>query len=220
MVNNEGVKEKKSMIYKMQEFFSSIFSIFVKKQKGLPESSEETNEEFKKVKEIYQSLIADDSFENLERTYYYYTIGTNTSGKTVAIEKKTGYVEENPKFVARVRFMAIWRKSAIGNQDVKDEEACQKVCFSEESKKTYEEMREIIQRQLKVSGNIDTLEVLNSFKTCVNKWARSTSRRLFRNEIQAMIITDFFRSITLKPKKQTKKTLTTSQALYGVDEEF
>ena len=62
--------------------------------------------------------------------------------------------------------------------------------------------------------------MLNTLKLSEYKWARSTSRRLFRNEIQTEIITDYFRSLLPKVKKQTKNTLTTSQALYGVDEEF
>ena len=210
---------KKSMMNKIQNFFSSFFSIFVKKQKALPESSEETNEKYKEVKQIYNQISQEDSFENFKKTYDKYIVGTNSKGKTVAVEKETGYVVEDPKFVIRVRFLAIWRKSAIGNQDTKDEKASYAECFGEDSKKIYHEIQECIQKQLQEKGNIDTLIVLNELKKSKYKWARSTTRRLFRNEIQAEIVTDFFRAITPKVKKQTKKTLTTSQALYGLEDD-
>lgn len=219
MVSYENVKVKKSMMNKIQDFFSSLFSIFVKKQKALPESSRETSELYEKIKDVYEKIQKEDSFSNLKETYEHYSVGTNTDGKTVAIEKETGYVIEDPKFVARVRFLAIWRKSAIGNQDTKDEAASKAECFNEESEKIFLELRGCIQKQLLKTGNINTLEVLNQMKVSPYKWARSTSRRLFRNEIQTEIVTDFFRSLLPKVKKQTKKTLTTSQALYGLDEE-
>lgn len=219
MVGYEDVKLKKSMMRRLQDFFSSIFSIFIKKQKALPESSNETNEIYEKIKDVYEEIKKEDSFVNLKKTYENYNVGTNTNGKTVAIEKQTGYVIEEPKFVARVRFLAIWRKSAIGNQDTKDEEASKESCFNEESEAIYGEILECIQKQLVKTGNIDTLEVLNELKKSDYKWARSTSRRLFRNEIQTEIITEYFRSLTPKAKRQTQKTLTTSQALYGLDEE-
>lgn len=207
------------MINKIQYFLNNIFSIFRKKQKALPESSSETSAEYEKIKDIYEKITNDDTFENLKETYKNYNIGTNSDGKTVAIEKNTGYVIEEPKFVARVRFISIWRKAAIGNKDTKDELASAEECFNTDSEGIYNEIKECIQRQLLKTGNIDTLEVLNLLKVSKYKWGRSTSRRLFRNEIQANIITDFFRSLTPKAKKQTKKTLTTSQALYGLDDE-
>lgn len=218
-LNYEDVKMKKSMMNKIQDFFNSIFSIFVKKQKALPESSEETNETYIKIKEFYNQISQEDTFENFKKTYEHYTVGTNPNGKTVAVEKETGYVIEEPKFIKRVRFLAIWRKSAIGNQDTKDEEASFEECFGEDSEKIYQQIRECVQEQLQKTGNIDTWIVLNELKKSEYKWARSTTRRLFRNEIQTEIVTEFFRSLTPKAKKQTKKTLTTSQALYGLEEE-
>lgn len=216
----EDVKTKKSMINKIQDFLNSFISIFIKKQKVLPEASEETNAEYEKIKGTYESITKDDSFENLKETYNHYCVGTNSKGKTVAVEKQTGYIIEDAKFVSRVRFLSIWRKSAIGDQDSKDEEASKKECFNFESEKIFNNIKDCIQMQLIKTGNIDTLEVLNLLKQSEYKWARSTSRRLFRNEIQAEIVTEFFRSLTPKAKKQTKKTLTTSQALYGLDDEF
>lgn len=219
MVSCGDVKTKKSMINKVQDFFKSIVSIFIKKQKALPESSEETSAEYEKIRELYELIIKDDSFENLKTTYFNYNVGTNTDGKTVAVEKNTGYVIEDSKFIARVRFLSIWRKAAIGNQDTKNEEASIKECFSQESEAIYNDIKDCAQKQLLKTGNVDTLEILNFMKNSEYKWARSTSRRLFRNEIQTDIVTDFFRSLTPKAKKQTKKTLTTSQALYGLDED-
>lgn len=219
MVGYGDVKMKKGITKRLQDFFSSIFSIFIKKQKALPESSSETNEIYEKIKDVYEEINKEDSFVNLIKTYENYTIGTNTNGKTVAVEKTTGYVVEEPKFVARVRFVGIWRKSAIGNQDTKDEVASKEECFNKESEAIYNQILECIKSQLLKTGNINTLEVLNEMKKSEYKWARSTSRRLFRNEIQTEIITDYFRSLLPKVKKQTQKTLTTSQALYGLDDE-
>ena len=140
MVGYEDVKMKKSITKKFQYFFHSFFSIFIKKQKALPESSNETNEIYQKIKDVYEEIKKEDSFVNLKKTYENYNVGTNSNGKTVAIEKETGYVIEESKFVARVRFLAIWRKSAIGNQDTKDEEASKEVCFNEESEGIYYEI--------------------------------------------------------------------------------
>lgn len=220
IVSYGDVKIKKSMINKIQDFFNSLVSVFIKKQKALPASSEETSAEYEQIREIYEKIITEDTFENLKITYDNYSVGTNSEGKTVAVERKTGYVIEEHMFVARVRFLSIWRKSAIGNQDVKNEEASKEECFGKDSEGIYKSIKECIQKQLIKTGNIDTLEVLNVLKNMDYKWARSTSRRLFRNEIQTEIVTDFFRSITPKAKRKTKKTLTTSQALYGVDEEI
>lgn len=219
-VSYEEVKTKKNMINKIQDFFNSIVSIFVKKQKALPASSEETNAEYEKIKEVYNEIIKEDTFDNLKKTYCNYNVGTNANGKTVAVEKNTGYVIEEPKFVARVRFLSIWRKSAIGNQDTKNEDASKEECFSNDSEGIYNDIKDCIQKQLIKTGNIDTFEVLSVLKESKYKWGRSTSRRLFRNEIQTEIVTDFFRSLTPKAKRQTKKTLTTSQALYGLDEDI
>ena len=216
----EDVKAKKSMMTRIQEFFNSIISIFVKKQKALPETTRETSEAYEKIREVYEEITKDDTFENLKQTYFNYNVGTNAVGKTVAVERNTGYVIEEPKFVARVRFVSIWRKSAIGNQDTKNEEASVEESFGEEASKIYNELKECIEEQLKKTGNIDTLDVLNTLKNSEYKWARSTSRRLFRNEFQAEIVTGYFRSLCPKLKKQTQKTLTTSQALYGIEDEF
>lgn len=219
-MNYEDVKAKKSMMTRIQDFFNSIISIFIKKQKALPETTMETSEAYEKIREVYEEITKEDTFENLEKTYFNYSVGTNSVGKTVAVERKTGYVIEEPKFIARVRFVSIWRKAAIGNQDTKDEDAAVEECFSEESNKIYCEIKACIDEQLKKTGNIDTLIVLNTLKKSTYKWARTTSRRLFRNEFQAEIVTDYFRSLIPKLKKQTQKTLTTSQALYDIEDEF
>ena len=217
VLNYENVETKKTMMYKVQCFLNSFFSVFKRKQKTLPEATVETSEEYEKIRENFERITKDDSFENLKETYNHYIVGTNSLGKTVAVEKDTGYVIEDPKFIARVRFISIWRKSAIGNSDAKDEIASVEECFCADSEGIFGEIYQCIQKQLIKKGNINTLEVLNELKNSHYKWGRSTSRRLFRNEIQCEIVTDFFRSITPKAKKQTKKTLTTSQSLYGMD---
>lgn len=214
----EDVK-KKSMMRQFQKLLDRLLSIFIRRE-ALPESTVETSETYQKIKEVYEQIRGEDTFANFKKIYETYTVGTNTDGKTVAVEKETGYMIEDPKFVAKVRFVLIWRKVAIGNQDTKDEEAAKEVCFNAESEAIYQTIRDIVQAQLKKTGNIDTLAILNEMKQSELKWARSTSRRLFRNEIQTEIVTDYFRSFTPKIKKQTKKTLTTSQALYGLDEEM
>ena len=147
MVSYEDVKIKKSMMNRIQDFFNSIVSIFVKKQKALPESSKETNAEYEKIREFYEEITNNDDFINLKKTYLSYNVGTNTKGKTVAIEKNTGYVIEDSKFVARVRFLSIWRKSAIGNQDTKDEQASVEECFNLDSEKIYDVIKNCIQVQ-------------------------------------------------------------------------
>ena len=220
IMSYEDVKAKKSMMNRIQDFLNSFISIFVKKQKALPVASKETNEAYEKIRELYEEITKEDTFENLKKTYLNYSVGTNATGKTVAVEKNTGYVIEEPKFIARVRFVSVWRKAAIGNQDTKDEEASFQECFSEDSNKIYDELKDCVDEQLRKTGNIDTLCVLNTLKDSKYRWARTTSRRLFRNEFQAEIVTDYFRSLMKKVKKQTQKTLTTSQALYGLDDEF
>ena len=49
------------------------------------------------------------------------------------------------------------------------------------------------------------------------KWSRQTARKLFKNEVQAQLVTDYYRLLTPEAKEQRQKTLTTDQALYGVE---
>ena len=60
--------------------------------------------------------------------------------------------------------------------------------------------------------------VLDEMKDKDEKWSRITSRRLFKTPAYSETVSDYFRSITSASKKQTKPTLSLSQALYGVDE--
>ena len=66
-------------------------------------------------------------------------------------------------------------------------------------------------------GNIDTKEILDVTKDMPYKWSRQTARKLFKNASQAQAITDYYRLVTPEAKEQTEKTLTTDQALYGLD---
>ena len=136
----------------------------------------------------------------------------------IAIEKETGYVKDEPKFVARVRFATLWRKAAFGDFDIKDEENCYKECFGEESQQIYDKLKNHVATQLKQTGNVDTKMVLDEMKLGEEKWSRITSRRLFRTPAYSETVADYFRSITEDAKKQTKPTLSLSQALYGVDD--
>ena len=208
---------KKSIKAKIHDFFAQILS-FIRKEKSLPEASEEITEESRAVNEKYYELCQDNSFETLKRTYDLYKVGVNPEGGLIAVEKNTGYVKDDLKFVNRVRFIALWRKSAFGNYDIKDEEKCYEECFSEESKQIYEELNKIIETQLKKTGNIDIQEVLSIMKDSPYKWGRIVSRRLFRTPAYADTVDSYFRSITYKPKRQTKPTLCLDQALYGMNE--
>lgn len=212
----EGIKNKSKIIENVkQNLIAIIRSIFRSKIKALPEGLEETRTEFVKVKEELEVLKKDYEFETLKKIYDKYKVATNSNGKTVAVEKATGYVEEESEFVTKVRFAIAWKKSASGNYDEDKEELAYERSFNEDSKETYEKIKEIVTKQLKKTGNINTKEVLETIKTMEYKWARMTSRKLFKNEFQAETLTEYFRNSVKKPKKQKTKTLTTDQALYG-----
>ncbi len=212
------VTAKKSVKTKIQEAFTQFISLFIKKTKVLDQAPVELTEELKEVEAKYKEITKEDSFENLKETYNLYKVGVNPTGGLTAVEKNTGYVKEDKKFVARVRFVALWRKSAYGNFDSKDEENCYDECFSAESEIIYNKLKDLIETQLKKTGNIDTKAVLEEMKQGDEKWIRVTSRRLFRTTAYSETVTDYFRSIMKRPKRQTKPTLSLSQALYGVDE--
>lgn len=110
----------------------------------------------------------------------------------------------------------VWKKASLLNRTDLDKN--EDYSFNEGAKETYNRILEIVQKQLRKTGNIDTAEVLNDVKELDYRWARGISRKLFKNEIQTGILTNYFRSITNKAKKQTKKTLTTTVALYGTEE--
>ncbi|MBO5178989.1 MAG: hypothetical protein J6B87_01390 [Clostridia bacterium] len=194
-----------------------IKRIFGHKIDMLPEASKELNEEYLSVIDKTKTLTNEDTFECLKELVDLYQITTNGEGKTVASDKKTGYVIEDNKFVLKLRFATIWKKSSIITRS--DIDPNEDYSFNDGAKETYEKILEIIQGQLKKTGNIDTAEVLNIIKNMEYRWARAISRKLFRNEIQVNTLTDYFRAITPKIKKQTKKTLTTTVALYGEEVE-
>lgn len=214
-MNNESIKNAKvnNVFQRIIFVFKNIFGHGVTM---LPEATVELDEEQRQVFEKAEFLTNDDSFESLKEIYDLYQITTNSEGKTVASDKKTGYVIENEKFISKLRFVTIWKKSSTLNRSDlnKDED----YSFNDGAKETYEKILAIVQKQLRKTGNIDTAEVLNNIKKSDYRWARGISRKLFRNEIQASILTNYFRVITNKIKKQTKKTLTTTVALYGTEE--
>ncbi len=210
--------EKKSLKNRARDFFTAFYSRFIKKTKGLNEPDEELTQELENVNSKYYELQIDDSFEGLKETYNNYRIGVNPEGGLIAIEKNTGYVKDDKDFVARVRFITLWRKSAFGNYDMKDEENSVVECFSKESEGIYNELKTEIQNELRTTGNINTLQVINLMKDSEYKWGRITSRRLFRTQQYAETINNYFRSITPTCKKQTKPTSSLLQALYGYDD--
>jgi len=212
--------QKKSLKTRIQEILIQFFSLFIKKEKTLSAASSELTEELDNVNEQYQNLISCDEFDKLKETYDSYKIGVNPEGGLIAIEKTTGYIKDDPKFVARVRFVTLWRKSAFGNCDPKDEENCYKECFSENSQNIYQSLNSLISKQLVKTGNIDTKEILDEMKEKDEKWARITSRRLFKTPAYSETVDDYFRSITNNSKKQTKPTLSLTQALYDSDIEI
>lgn len=214
---NNSELAKKNIKAKLQDFFTAFVSLFVKKEKLLSEAPEELTTELDNVNSALNDLIKDDSFEGLKSTYEQYRIGVNPAGGLIAVEKSTGYINENPAFVSRVRFVSLWRKSAFGNLDSKDEEDCFKECFSSESKGIFEEIKGNIQNQLVSTGNINTLDFINCMKDSNYKWGRVTSRRLFRTNQYAETVDSYFRSITSECKKQTKPTDSLLQAIYGLD---
>lgn len=214
-MDNSDIENKKSLRSRISDYFMSFISIFIKKEKLLPEASLELTEELTEVNKEYRELLKDDSFEGLKNTYYKYRLGISADDGLIAVEKNTGYVMNDPKFVARVRFNSLWRKSAFANLDIKDEDACVLECYSENSMKIYNEIKDEIQKELKKTGNIDTRKVLDLMKDSDTQWARVVSRRMFKTQPYAEIVTGYFRSITHKPKKQTKATLSLSQAIYG-----
>ena len=212
-----SVLPKRSLKTKIKQLFTSFVSLFIKKEKCLVEASDELTEELRSVNEEYETIKDDETFEGLKLAYDTYKIGVNPAGGLIAIEKNTGYVKEDADFVSKVRFVSLWRKSAFGNNDLKDEEECVLECFSDESKQIYDEIRNNIQKQLKKTGNIDTLQVLNEMKDSNLKWGRTTSRRLFRTSQYADTVDNYFRSITPRCKTKTKPTYSLMQALYGLD---
>ena len=158
------ITAKKKITKRIQELFTQFFSLFIKKEKTLPEANKELTEELNRINTEYLELAKDNSFEKLKETYDLYKVGVNPEGGLIAIEKNTGYIKEDDSFVKRVRFASLWRKSAYGNLDIKDEEKCVEECFSMNSQSIYEKWKMVTQVQLKNTGNIDTKEVLDSMK--------------------------------------------------------
>ncbi len=219
MFNGDATVSKKSFKTRIQNFFAYVASLFHFGRKRLNEAFQEELDELNEVNETLDELSKDDEFDTLRKTYDNYKIGVNPAGGLIAVEKKTGYVSEEPKFVTRVRFVSLWRKSAYGNLDNKMEEECVEECFGEESKKIYEEITNIAQKQLIKTGNIDTLEILNKMKDSPYKWGRVVSRRLFKNQAYSETVDDFYRSITKRAKKQTEPVKSMIEVLYGWGED-
>lgn len=157
------------------------------------------------------------SFENINNIYNNYILKPNGKLNKIAINKNTGEEITDSSFVCKLEFANIWRKSASGNLSDEEDEIALPVCFGEEAKITYNKISKYSMIHLIKYGNIDTKEVLDITKTMSYKWSRQTARKLFKNAVQAQLLTDYYRLANPNAKEQVEKTLTTDQALYGLD---
>lgn len=160
------------------------------------------------------------NFEEIVNIYNLYTLkGAGKSGKAnkTIIEKATLEEITDDILLQKLEFVSIWRKSAAGNLADENDEIALPICFNQEAKETYNKISKYAIMHLLKYGHIDTKEILDITKNMEYKWSRQTARKLFKNAVQAQIVTDFYRLATPNAKEQTKKTLTTDQALYGLE---
>ena len=157
------------------------------------------------------------SFEKIIDLYKNYSFKDNSKNNKVIINNETSEEITEPSFICKYEFANTWRKCASGNLSEEDDEIALPVCFSEEAKETYNKISKYSIMHLIKYGNIDTKEVLDVTKEMEYKWSRQTARKLFKNSIQAQLLTDYYRLATPNAKEQIEKTLTTDQALYGLD---
>ncbi len=160
-------------------------------------------------------IPSDFSFDNIINIYKNYTLKPNGRQNKLAINNETQEEINDSSFVCKLEFANIWRKCASGNASEDSDEIALPICFSNEAKETYDKISKYSIVHLIKYGNINTKEVLEVTKEMTYKWSRQTARKLFKNAIQAQLITDYYRLATPNAKEQTARTLTTDQALYG-----
>ena len=158
------------------------------------------------------------NFENLITIYKSYTLKVNGKLGKYVISNDSAETIDDPNLLQKLEFINIWRKCASGNVADEDDEIALPICFGDEAIETYIKISKYSIIHLVKYGHIDTKEILDVTKEMPYKWSRQTARKLFKNAVQAQSITDYYRLATPDAKEQTKKTLTTDQALYGVDE--
>lgn len=156
-------------------------------------------------------------FNNLITLYQNYTLKVNGKIGKYVISNTSSETIEDDNLLQKLEFINIWRKCASGNVADEDDEVALSICFSDEALQTYNKITKYAILHLLKYGNIDTKEILDVTKDMPYKWSRQTARKLFKNASQAQAITDYYRLATPDAKEQTEKTLTTDQALYGLD---
>lgn len=156
-------------------------------------------------------------FNNLITLYQNYTLKVNGKIGKYVISNTSSETIEDDNLLQKLEFINIWRKCASGNVADEDDEVALSICFSDEALQTYNKITKYAILHLLKYGNIVTKEILDVTKDMPYKWSRQTARKLFKNASQAQAITDYYRLATPDAKEQTEKTLTTDQALYGLD---
>lgn len=194
-----------------QSWWKTIFQrlevIFGPKRLTLNAVSQELSEDM--------TLIPEDfSFENIIDLYKKYTLKPN---KTIINKETLEEIKDNENLLKKLEFINIWRKCASGNMADEPEEIATSICFNNEAKEIYSKITKFSIMHISKYGNIDTKEILDITKALPYKWSRQTARKLFKNPMQAQLITNYYRLATPNPKVQTEKTLTTDEALYGLD---
>ena len=163
-------------------------------------------------------IIPDEfNFQNLVNIYNNYTLKVNGKFGKYVISNESSETIDDTNLLQKLEFINIWRKCASGNVAEENDDIALPICFSDEAVETYTKISKYAIMHLLKSGNINTKEILDVTKDMPYKWSRQTARKLFKNASQAQLITDYYRLATPNAKEQTQKTLTTDQALYGLD---
>lgn len=159
----------------------------------------------------------DFSFEGLKKCYDDYTLSKDDKGNSIAIEKSTGAIYADNLIVKKVRFANLWNKSAMSKQ-YDTSEKTNDYCFNNGARRTYEYIMNKSQQQLESTGNINTKNILRGAKEELNpsyKYTDDIIRKLFDNESQAQLLTDYFRLATPNAKRQTQATSTIEDIYMG-----
>lgn len=165
------------------------------------------------ISENTTTIPEDFSFENIVKIYKTYKIAPN---KTIFQIETLDEISDDI-ILKKLEFANVWRKCASGNMADEVDEIALPICFSDEAKETYTKITKLAITHLLKYGYIDTKEILDITKDMPYKWSRQTARKLFKNPSQIQILINFYRLATPNAKKQTSKTLTTDEALYGFD---
>lgn len=156
-------------------------------------------------------------FNNLISIYKNYTLKVNGKLGKYVVSNESSETIEDSNLLQKLEFISIWRKCASGNVADEEDDIALPICFGDDAIETYNKVTKYAIMHLLQYGNIDTKEILEVTKEMPYKWSRQTARKLFKNASQAQALTDYYRLATPNAKEQTQKTLTTDQALYGLD---